>query len=203
VVQGLVLRAGRSRLVLGDALIHVPLDDDLHLEVPADAFSQVHPALNPLLVATVLEHAAITTGARALDLYCGAGNFALPLARRGAQVLGIEAAKLAVDAARANAARVGVVELQLECGDVAAVLTRLPDAPLDVAVLDPPDRARPRPYARCSATTPHASSTSRVIRPRSRVMRARSWPRDTGCCWRSPSTCFRRRITLRRWPCSS
>jgi 23S rRNA (uracil1939-C5)-methyltransferase len=137
-VQGLVLRAGRARLVLGDPSIHVPLGDDLHLEVPADAFSQVHPALNPLLVSTVLEHAAVGPGTHALDLYCGAGNFALPLARRGADVLAVESAKLAVDAARANAARTGTTGIRFECGDVAGTLARAAPGALDVAVLDPP-----------------------------------------------------------------
>jgi 23S rRNA (uracil1939-C5)-methyltransferase len=138
VVQGLVLRAGRMRLVLGDVAIHVPLGDGLHLEVPADAFSQVNPELNPLLVATVLEHAGVGPGAHAFDLYCGAGNFTLPLARRGARVFAIDAAKLAVDAARANAARTGVAGVRFECGDVAGALARAPRGPLDVAILDPP-----------------------------------------------------------------
>jgi 23S rRNA (uracil1939-C5)-methyltransferase len=137
-VRGLVLRSGPARHVLGDAHVRVPLDDTLHLEVPADAFSQVNPALNPLLVATVLEFAAAAPGAQALDLYCGAGNFSLPLARRGAQVLAIDGVRLAIDAGRANAERTGTPGVRFECGDVAEALGRVPRGHLDLAVLDPP-----------------------------------------------------------------
>jgi 23S rRNA (uracil1939-C5)-methyltransferase len=137
-VQGLVLRSGRQRLVLGDPSIHVPLAPDLHLEVPADAFTQVNPSLNPQLVAAVLERAAVASGATVFDLYCGAGNFALPLARRGADVLAIESVKLAVEAGRANAVRLGLDTVRFERADVTGALARAPRGHLDVAVLDPP-----------------------------------------------------------------
>jgi len=137
-VQGIVLRARGVRLVLGDPSVHVPLEPDLWLEVPADVFTQVNPALNPTLVATVCAEAGVRPGSRAFDLYCGAGNFALPLARRGAQVLAIESAALAVDAGRANAVRTGLAGAEFRCGDVARTLTRTPHGSLDVAILDPP-----------------------------------------------------------------
>jgi 23S rRNA (uracil1939-C5)-methyltransferase len=166
VVQGLVLRCGRQRLVLGDAAIHVPLEDDLHLEVPVDVFAQVNPAANPLLVATVLEATAPGPGATVLDLYCGAGNFALPLARRGTTVHAIESSKLAVVAGRANAVRMRIDGVRFECGDVATALPRVARGHLDAAILDPPRRGaaaaiaplvRHRPerivYVSCDAAT--------------------------------------------------
>jgi 23S rRNA (uracil1939-C5)-methyltransferase len=139
-VAGLVLRAGTRRLVLGDPTIHVPLEDDLHLDVPADVFAQVNPALNPLLVATVLDAVGPADGTTVFDLYAGAGNFALPLARRGAHVLAIENAPLAVAAGRANATRLGVTTLRFDQGDVATRLPRAPRGHLDAVVLDPPRR---------------------------------------------------------------
>jgi 23S rRNA (uracil1939-C5)-methyltransferase len=125
------------RLVAGDPHLRVAVEPDLALEVPADAFTQVHPAANLLLVAAVLELGAFRPGMRALDLYAGAGNFALPLARRGVEVVGIERAAVAVDAARANAARLGL-EARFVCQAVASALARLPPGPLDAVVLDPP-----------------------------------------------------------------
>jgi 23S rRNA (uracil1939-C5)-methyltransferase len=150
-MQGLVLRAPRTRLVLGDPLVQVPLEADLHLDVPADAFAQVNPALNPSLVATVCAEAGGGPGMQALDLYCGAGNFALPLARRGARVLAIDTAPLAIDAGRANAARIGAAGARFVCDDVVGALARAPRGRLDVAVLDPPRHgaaAALRPLAR-------------------------------------------------------
>jgi tRNA/tmRNA/rRNA uracil-C5-methylase (TrmA/RlmC/RlmD family) len=165
-VQGLVLHAGPQRLVVGDVSVRVPLEADFHLDVPADAFSQVNPAMNPVLVATVLELARAASGASVIDCYAGAGNFALPLARRDASVLAIEASRLAVDAGRANAARARLAKVRFVCGDVAAALADAPRGALDLVVLDPPRRgaapaiapiARHRPgrivYVSCDPAT--------------------------------------------------
>ena len=136
-VQGVILSGGGQRHVVGDPMLHVPLEAGCELVVPADAFTQVHPAANRLVVRTVLELSALAAGDRALDLYCGAGNFALPLARRGVSVTGIERSAIATAAASANARRLGV-SFAVVTGDVATVLATLPRAPLDCVVLDPP-----------------------------------------------------------------
>jgi 23S rRNA (uracil1939-C5)-methyltransferase len=137
-VRGAVLAGAGVRTVVGDPRLLVPLEADLQLEVPADAFTQVNLAANPLLVATVVELAGVGPGGRALDLYCGAGNFTLPLARRGAEVVGIERSPVAVEAGRSNAARLGLAGARFTCGTVASELRRLPEQALDAMVLDPP-----------------------------------------------------------------
>src|SRR5262249_14544782 len=53
-LRGTVLVGGGERLVIGDPTVRVPLEPDLDLEVPADVFTQVNPAANPGLVATVV-----------------------------------------------------------------------------------------------------------------------------------------------------
>lgn len=137
-VRGIVLAGGGMRVILGDPIVHAIPEPDLVLEVPADVFAQVHPAANLALVATVLELVAPAPGMRALDLYCGAGNFALPLARRGVVVHGVEQSGVAADAARANATRLGLDGATFTTGDVDAALGSLADRPVDVVVLDPP-----------------------------------------------------------------
>jgi 23S rRNA (uracil1939-C5)-methyltransferase len=136
-VRGAVLIGPGTRVVVGDPGLRVLVEPDLALEVPADAFTQVHEAANLLLVAAVLEASRVGAGARVLDLYCGAGNFTLPLARRGAHVVGIERSPVAVGAAQANAARLGL-PATFHCAPVEAFLARLPPNPLDLVVLDPP-----------------------------------------------------------------
>src|SRR5262249_56403873 len=74
-VRGTVLVGGGERLVAGDPTVRLPLEAGLDLEVPADVFTQVNPAANPGLVATVLTLGRFVRGERVLDLYCGAGNF--------------------------------------------------------------------------------------------------------------------------------
>jgi 23S rRNA (uracil1939-C5)-methyltransferase len=136
-VRGAVLTGGGARLVVGDPRLRVLVEPDLALEIPADAFTQVHPDANLLLVATVLELGAFAAGERVLDLYAGAGNFAMPIARRGAVVTAIERSAVAVAAARENAARLGLAVTAVE-DDVAAALAALPAGAWDAVVLDPP-----------------------------------------------------------------
>lgn len=136
-VRGAVLLGGGARLVVGDPRLRVAVEPDLALEIPADAFTQVHPQANLLLVATVLELGAFAAGERVLDLYAGAGNFALPIARRGVAVTAIERSAVAVAAARDNAARLDLDVTAIEA-DVAAGLAALPADPWDAVVLDPP-----------------------------------------------------------------
>jgi 23S rRNA (uracil1939-C5)-methyltransferase len=113
----------------------------LVLEVPAGGFMQGHPAVNARLVSAVVDALSPETGRRLLDLYCGAGNFALPLAAAGAEVLGLEADGRAVAAARRSASRLGLARARFRQVDVAeglaAVRAGAGPGPAGV-VLDPP-----------------------------------------------------------------
>jgi 23S rRNA (uracil1939-C5)-methyltransferase len=137
-VRGAVLRGGGVRLVTGDPDVRLAIEPGLHLEVPVDAFTQVNPAANRALVATVLAFAAPTGGEHVVDLYCGAGNLSLPLARRGAGVEGIEGDAVAVGAAVANARRLGLAGARFRCASVAGALRTYRGPSPDVVILDPP-----------------------------------------------------------------
>src|SRR5690606_11645076 len=52
-----------------------------------------------------------------LELFCGLGNFSLPLARRGAQLLAVEGERGLVERARANAQRNGL-DIRFEKADL-------------------------------------------------------------------------------------
>ena len=56
---------------------------------PVD-FTQVNHAVNEILVRRALALLQVGPQERALDLFCGLGNFTLPMARRAARVIGIE-----------------------------------------------------------------------------------------------------------------
>ncbi|HUE30210.1 MAG TPA: class I SAM-dependent RNA methyltransferase [Verrucomicrobiae bacterium] len=137
-VRGTVVTGAGARLVAGDPTVRVALEPGLDLEVPADVFTQVNPGANRRLVETVVALGAFAPGARVLDLYCGAGNLSLPLARRGVTVLGIERSRVAVEAARANAARLRLAAATFRADDVARALRDLPAGSVDAVVLDPP-----------------------------------------------------------------
>ena len=67
-------------------------------------FVQINGEINRALVERVVSMLAPAAGEKVLDAYCGLGNFSLPLAARGADVTGLEAADEMVGRARDNAA---------------------------------------------------------------------------------------------------
>ena len=83
---------------------------------PAD-FTQVNPAVNRLLVSRAVRLLDPQPGERIADLFCGIGNFSLPLATRGAEVIGFEGSAPLVERARQNAAANGLVA-QFEVADL-------------------------------------------------------------------------------------
>ena len=70
---------------------------------PAD-FTQVNHLMNRSLVSRALRLLEVQAGDRVLDLFCGIGNFSLPLARTANSVLGIEGLAGLVERATENAA---------------------------------------------------------------------------------------------------
>jgi 23S rRNA (uracil1939-C5)-methyltransferase len=71
---------------------------------PTD-FTQVNTAINRALVSRAMRLLQPQPGERIADLFCGLGNFSLPIATSGAEVLGIEGSKELVERARENALR--------------------------------------------------------------------------------------------------
>jgi 23S rRNA (uracil1939-C5)-methyltransferase len=139
-IQGIILRSGRERKVMGDPAVTISAEEGLDLVVDADLFSQVNHAQNRKLVTTVMEMAAIEREMRLLDIFCGAGNLSLPAARRGAIVNGIDADALAIAAATMNAQRLGLAEAKFIAGkaiEAVNFLIRAKYRPA-VVILDPP-----------------------------------------------------------------
>ncbi len=74
---------------------------------PAE-FTQVNNSINRVLVRRAVALLAPQAGERVADYFCGLGNFTLPIARSGAQVLGIEGSLPLVRRAEENAASNGL-----------------------------------------------------------------------------------------------
>lgn len=71
-------------------------------------FTQVNSALNRVMVSRAMHLLDPQPGERIADFFCGLGNFTLPIARSGAQVLGIEGSAALVARAKQNAATNGL-----------------------------------------------------------------------------------------------
>jgi 23S rRNA (uracil1939-C5)-methyltransferase len=85
---------------------------------PTD-FVQVNGPVNEALVTRAVELLAPTQESAVLDLFCGIGNFSLPLARRTARVTGVEGEAGLVARARGNAASNGLKNAEFDVGDLA------------------------------------------------------------------------------------
>ena len=102
---------------------------------PTD-FTQVNHAVNRALVARALQLLDPQPGERVADLFCGLGNFSLPLAAKGGRVVGFEGNSDLVKRAQANAAANGLVA-QFEAMDLSRPNLE-PYAPFAKILLDPP-----------------------------------------------------------------
>ncbi|MGL5600533.1 MAG: 23S rRNA (uracil(1939)-C(5))-methyltransferase RlmD [Silvania sp.] len=77
--------------------------DGLRLSFSPRDFIQVNDGVNQQMVATALDWLDIQPDDRVLDLFCGMGNFTLPLAKRAQSVVGVEGVAALVEKGRDNA----------------------------------------------------------------------------------------------------
>jgi 23S rRNA (uracil1939-C5)-methyltransferase len=116
-----------------------PLPGGVELRAPAQAFTQVNWAVNQALVQALLDAVERRKLRRFCDLYCGAGNFSLPLVSRGLSGVGIEASKSAIAAAKRAAVAEKLTQIRFVAGDVRDALAKLPRSEaFELVVLDPP-----------------------------------------------------------------
>lgn len=116
---------------------------NIHLAFLPTDFTQVNLELNRLMVDQALRLLAPRPEERVLDLFCGLGNFTLPLARHAGQVVGVEGDAGLVERARANARRndianVAFMEANLYQERVAGTPPPWGPGNFDKALLDPP-----------------------------------------------------------------
>ncbi|WP_426284902.1 23S rRNA (uracil(1939)-C(5))-methyltransferase RlmD [Luteibacter sp. E-22] len=114
--------------------------DGVELEfLPLD-FVQVNAGMNQRMLARTLELLDLQPADRVLDLFCGLGNFTLPIARHAAEVVGVEGEHGLVERAAANAARNGLGNASFRVANLFEDQRAAPWAtqPWDKILLDPP-----------------------------------------------------------------
>lgn len=106
---------------------------------PTD-FIQVNTAINRRMIALAVELLAPRPHEEVLDLFCGLGNFTLPLARRTAHVVGVEGERALIERARDNAQRNGISNAEFHVADLTAIEPQISWARRSYArvLLDPP-----------------------------------------------------------------
>ncbi|HEX7112914.1 MAG TPA: 23S rRNA (uracil(1939)-C(5))-methyltransferase RlmD [Mizugakiibacter sp.] len=115
-------------------------DFDVELAFEPLDFVQVNAGMNLRMIALAMQLLDPQPGERVLDLFCGLGNFTLPIARRVAEVTGVEGDAGLVRRASANAARNGIANAAFHAANLfedqrGAAWAR---QPWDKLLLDPP-----------------------------------------------------------------
>lgn len=113
---------------------------DVTLQFEPTDFVQVNGPLNQQMIERAVTLLAPTPSDRVLDLFCGLGNFSLPLARRAGQVVGVEGEPSLVARARANAERNGLANAQFFTANLAdeSIVSAAWAGTFDKVLLDPP-----------------------------------------------------------------
>ena len=114
--------------------------EDIRIAFNALDFVQVNSPINRQMVAQALELLDLQPEHRVLDLFCGLGNFTLPMAQRCQRVSGVEVDQPMLTRARASALTNNIDNTDYFCADLSQ-----PDAAVDWMrqrydriLLDPP-----------------------------------------------------------------
>jgi len=129
-------------------------DYKLHYELPAydidiqfqpTDFTQVNAELNRAMIDQTMALLDVQKGDRVLDLFCGLGNFSLPLARKAGAVVGVEGEASLVERARENAQNNGISNVAFYAADLNGDLAAEPwyGEGFNKLLLDPPRSGAP------------------------------------------------------------
>ena len=139
-VTGVILKSQNGRHIWGNPRISVITEPDIELLVDADVFTQISPEGNRALVHHLLAAGEWVPEDRVLELYCGAGNFTLSIARRSGEVVAVEGNRHAIGNGKLNAQRHGIENIRWRAESVlpgVAALARRKEG-FSKILLDPP-----------------------------------------------------------------
>ncbi len=126
--------------VTGSGILQVTVaNPPIELEYAAGSFAQINLAQNRVLVARVIDFAALKGTETVLDLFCGMGNFSLPLATRAAHVIGIEASRSSIKMAKRNQVKNNLGNVRFYNRSAVGALGHFSHRQaIDLVILDPP-----------------------------------------------------------------
>jgi 23S rRNA (uracil1939-C5)-methyltransferase len=123
-----------------DRLFYALPDFGLRLGFHPMDFTQVNAGINRRMVKLALDLLDPQPGERVLDLFCGLGNFTLPLATRAGEVVGVEGVQAMADRGMENAGRNGLANVSFYAQDLTADFSQQPWARqgFERILIDPP-----------------------------------------------------------------
>jgi len=104
-----------------ESLFYTLPEFDIRVDFEPIDFVQVNSEINRRMVHFAVEQLDAGAEDRVLDLFCGIGNFSLPLARQAGTVLGVEGDQTLVQRATENAARNGLDNVTFRVADLSKI----------------------------------------------------------------------------------
>jgi 23S rRNA (uracil1939-C5)-methyltransferase len=102
-IRGLIVSGRNWRKTWGQTRVSLNPEAEIRLVVEADVFTQINPEGNRKVLRELLAAGEFAASDRVLELYCGAGNFTLSLARRIKEVVAVEGDRRSVDSGKLSA----------------------------------------------------------------------------------------------------
>ncbi|MFW2373729.1 MAG: 23S rRNA (uracil(1939)-C(5))-methyltransferase RlmD [Gammaproteobacteria bacterium] len=123
-----------------EPLYYLLANQNIKIEFQPSDFTQVNPEINQKMLDSALAFLDLSENDRVLDLFCGLGNFSLPMAQQALSVVGVEGVDSMVAKARDNAALNAIDNCSFYAADLSADLTGMPwlNQSYDKILLDPP-----------------------------------------------------------------
>jgi 23S rRNA (uracil1939-C5)-methyltransferase len=139
-IDGVIVHGNDWRKTWGAPSITVALQNDLSLKLDADTFTQINAGANRLMLNQLLKAGAFDKQDRVLELYAGAGNFTLPMAKLVREITAVEGFRNAVTSGKLNGQRNAIDNIHWTCAPVPRTVSQLKKQRLNFTkiVLDPP-----------------------------------------------------------------
>ncbi|MDH5611905.1 MAG: 23S rRNA (uracil(1939)-C(5))-methyltransferase RlmD [Gammaproteobacteria bacterium] len=91
---------------------------DVRIEFQPSDFTQINPEINRSMLDRAIDFLQLNKNDQVLDLFCGLGNFSLPMARKCAQLTAVEGSQVMVKKARDNAAKNNINNVEFFMADL-------------------------------------------------------------------------------------
>lgn len=137
--------SGHSKLSFTLPALPPHTNRTLNFSWETGGFCQVNLQQNQILIQTVLDFCAVSKTDTVLDLFCGMGNFSIPIAEKAESLLGIEGQGSAIRSAKQNSKLAGHSNSKFMKRPVHDACAELAKAghQFDIVIIDPPRQGAP------------------------------------------------------------
>ena len=139
-INGLVLHGDNCRKQWGHTAVSIRAADGIDFKVTGDVFTQVNSEGNRKLHEELMAAGCFEKNDEILELYAGAGNFTLSVAKRVREVVAVESERRSIDSGKRSTQRNGIGNIRWICAHVPAAVKQLTQERrrFSKIILDPP-----------------------------------------------------------------